>query len=94
MADFDKYAQKYTEIVEKSTAFSGLPVKFFAEVKREILEIILPTKTYCKGVKILSLGCGVGSLDSHLHEMGYEVHGIDTSVESLRIASKINPLCH
>lgn len=42
-------------------------------------------------LKILDIGCGAGFLARGLHAAGYDVHGLDFSLPSLRVAHQAGP---
>ena len=48
-------------------------------------------RTYPSGRKFLDLCCGAGYETQRLHDLGYDVVGIDFSEESLKIARSKNP---
>ena len=48
-------------------------------------------RTYPSGRKFLDLCCGAGYETQRLHDLGYDVVGIDFSDESLKIARSKNP---
>lgn len=43
--------------------------------------------------RVLDLCCGTGQLDGALHELGYEVTGVDASPEMIRFARENAPAC-
>lgn len=85
MAEFDRYASEYTDLVDRSTALSGETSEYFINYKTSYL-----VRTAGKGPwKILDYGCGVGLLSAALERAlpGSEVHGFDVSGESIRKAA-------
>ena len=54
-------------------------------------EAVIGLITKQLGSHVIDLGCGNGSLTSHIAERGYAVTGIDDSEEMLRLAKKEHP---
>ena len=52
-----------------------------------ILEKLLSSQN----TRILDVGCGNGSIANYLISKGFEVYGIDASVQGIEIANRINP---
>lgn len=44
-----------------------------------------------RGVDVLDIGCGYGSLAAHLYSQGFRVLGIDNDADSIRIAESLFP---
>lgn len=92
MPDFDNYAATYREAVGESVSFTGQDVDFYARRKTEHLldlagrELGDPT-----GLSALDVGCGLGITDQFLTGRFGELHGVDTSAESVERAAIRNP---
>jgi 2-polyprenyl-3-methyl-5-hydroxy-6-metoxy-1,4-benzoquinol methylase len=56
-----------------------------------ILDLITKEYPNPKGIKILDFGCGTGGFCNKLFGMGYDVVGLDSSVEMIKIARKNSP---
>jgi SAM-dependent methyltransferase len=86
MSDFDQYADKYLETLERPCALSGETPDFYAEGRlrwcRGRLNQMLPIET------VLDFGCGIGGSFRHFVDLlGCKtVIGVDPSIESLRKA--------
>jgi len=86
MSEFDRFADKYLETLERPCALSGETPDFYAEGRirwcRGRLGKQLPIKT------VLDFGCGIGGSFQHFVDfLGCQtVIGVDPSVESLRNA--------
>jgi ubiquinone/menaquinone biosynthesis C-methylase UbiE len=55
-------------------------------VRSSALRCWITAQLPAKRVKILSVGCGTGELESHLSDLQYQVVGIDTSQQMLKRA--------
>jgi SAM-dependent methyltransferase len=84
---FDKYAERYDESLAESIAVSGEDKDYFA------CERSAWTARYVDrcGV-VMDFGCGIGSATRFLvaHMKVARVVGVDVSVESIRIARRVN----
>jgi 2-polyprenyl-3-methyl-5-hydroxy-6-metoxy-1,4-benzoquinol methylase len=84
---FDRVAQSYDALYEKSLSASGEPKEYFARYKLACLTRL--------GVgfdePVLDWGCGVGNVLGHLADEYREVHGYDPSSESLKLAKERVP---
>ena len=82
MAEFDKFAHRYREILDASVGLSGESSDYFAEAKARYLARLLPDDF---DGKVLDYGCGVGLVSMHLATWlpNAELHGFDVSAESI-----------
>lgn len=62
--------------------------KDYAGEAKTIHEIISRYAVENHKMQILNIGCGTGRHDRELRQIGYEVHGIDLSVEMIEIARR------
>lgn len=83
--DFDAYAKDYRHIHNESLKFSGADSDYFSEQK---IEEVRKNETM-QSPKILDLGCGDGNsaVFFRKHFKACEYFGLDTSKESVSIAS-------
>lgn len=89
MSEFDKYKDTYKDEVNKSTAFIGQEQDFFTVAKvRHMMDLSRRHHGDLKKMKILDMGCGVGSTIQFLREEFGEVAGIDVSSGSIETAKK------
>lgn len=82
---FDTYASTYQNTVDQSITLSGESAEYFAELKAQLARSLLGK---CEGSRVLEFGCGIGVLTGLLARQmpAAEVHGFDTSEESIRLA--------
>jgi len=80
--DFDRFAEHYREVLDRTVAISGEGSEYFAEYKARHVARLLPPGF---SGKVLDFGCGVGLLSSFLkrHLPGCELHGFDISEASI-----------
>lgn len=88
---FNRAADTYKAQVEASISFTGLPYDLFTRSKQELISCKSSEFGLRAGGKILNIGCGTGSLDGLLSELGFEVTGIDVSEQSIKKAKRANP---
>jgi 2-polyprenyl-3-methyl-5-hydroxy-6-metoxy-1,4-benzoquinol methylase len=81
MAEFDRFASSYEQVVD-GVALAGESAVFFAEQKVEYLQRILGADLQGP---VLDFGCGVGLLSDTLSRRvpGIALHGYDISSESI-----------
>lgn len=82
---FDRVAEDYSELHEKSVSASGESAEYFARYKVERLRRL----GLGKETKVLDYGCGIGSLSRLLTEEYGEVHGYDPSQGSIERARNL-----
>ncbi len=87
--DFDNFAGKYENILDKQLDFFGEENSYFAEYKVKIIKDTLGSHPS----DILEFGCGIGRNLKYVTEMfpGSKINACDISAKSLSIASKENP---
>ena len=91
VADFDPYAGRYGELVQRSIAFSGQEHLFFVEAKAlRLLELVHRRLGDASRVRALDIGCGTGLLHRYLGALG-ELDAIDPSAASIQAAGRANP---
>lgn len=85
---FDRFAPRYDSILRRSLSLSGEGPAYFADYKLRCLERWLG-RGY--GEPVLDFGCGVGTLTARLAAAFPQVHGYDSSGESIRLARQRVP---
>ncbi|MBS1553000.1 MAG: class I SAM-dependent methyltransferase [Bacteroidetes bacterium] len=87
--DFDNFAGRYENILDKQLDFFGEENSYFAEYKIKITKETLGFVPE----NILEFGCGIGRNLKYFTEYfpGSKVNGCDISEKSLSIAAKENP---
>lgn len=83
MADFDQFAQTYSQLLDQSVALSGETSHYFADYKARYMAAALQPNGSRQ--KILDFGCGVGLLSTALKDYLPDVilHGYDLSPASI-----------
>jgi 2-polyprenyl-3-methyl-5-hydroxy-6-metoxy-1,4-benzoquinol methylase len=73
-------AQFATELIDRK-AYDG------RVMRRELAELLSSRRSEAHDVRLVEVGCGVGTLTEHLVRVpGFSVHAVDTSREMLRVA--------
>lgn len=89
---FDEHSANYSREVDEVVAFSGLKADFFTRVKAErLLEYLGDHFGDVSSLKLLDLGCGVGTYETLLNGHVGSVTGIDVSEQSIEKARQNNP---
>lgn len=93
-AEFDQFAKNYRDAqTEGHTFLTGEDSHYFAKLKAEKLKEWLPS--YFKGIPktILDFGCGDGLMTHEVQQQFpySEIHGVDNSPESIKIAERKYP---
>lgn len=91
---FDRYETSYGDVVERSISFSSLKHDFFLAAKADYLRRLIAERGLRgegRMVSALDVGCGIGSLHSHLEGAFDELAGCDISAESIARAEKDRP---
>lgn len=85
--DFDRFADDYTHVLDRSLSVSGEDSGYFAEYKALYLQRLL--SSFFAG-KVLDFGCGVGLLAHYLrlHLPAARIDGFDVSQDSI---AKVDP---
>jgi len=86
-AKFDDYARSYDALHNQNLAASGEPLEYFSAYKRACLERLGAPS----GEPLLDYGCGIGNVTRALADGFREVHGLDPSAESLKVARERVP---
>ena len=86
--EFDRFAEDYAPILDRSIAVSGEDSTYFAEYKALYLKRLLGASF---SGKVLDFGCGVGLLSRYLRKQlpAARLDGFDVSADSI---SKIDPV--
>jgi SAM-dependent methyltransferase len=91
-AQFDRYADDYREVVQRSIDFSGLDHELFTRRKAlHVLDLARRRLGRPDRLRALDVGCGIGLTDVHLAGRFAVLEGADTSAEALRHAAAANP---
>lgn len=91
MTHFDRYTKGYEQHVEHSIAFSGRDHGFFLEAKASLLLNLARQRLGDPSeVRALDVGCGEGSFDRYLGEIG-ALEGVDVSAPMVEKAREANP---
>jgi SAM-dependent methyltransferase len=88
-AEFDRYANAYTDLVRTGIRASGEEPSYFAAMKARYMADLLGDHTCNSPLDVLDFGCGIGNSIPHLREAfpASRLHGVDPSGESTRLAS-------
>jgi SAM-dependent methyltransferase len=91
--DFDQITDNYERDINQALAFSGMEHGFFIDVKRDQLLDFVREHFDRKPAELdtLDLGCGLGAYHPRLEGVFRELHGIDVSAESVRLAAAEHP---
>ena len=90
--EFDTYSDSYTDTVEASVHFSGLSHDFFQQSKALMIQDLLDLRLKDRSnLKLLDVGCGIGSLHPLISPMFASVNGVDVSKDSIQRARTDNP---
>jgi predicted TPR repeat methyltransferase len=86
-AYFDRYAQRYGEVLEKSLKATGENQEYFAKRRVEITRDLL-REDQASISKVVDFGCGLGTSASHLmqHLKPESIVGLDVSRQTLKEA--------
>lgn len=89
---FDEYSESYDDVMKKSIGFMGRKHDYYTEAKVEHLLSNLK-KLYgdTQPLRVLDVGCGVGSTDKFLSPCIGDLCGVDVSPESIERARYENP---
>jgi SAM-dependent methyltransferase len=89
---FDAYRASYSDVVQDSVAFSGLPYDFFLRSKAALLADLMAEQLPDRPAPVvLDVGCGVGALHPLLAPLCGALHGVDVSAECIERAARDNP---
>jgi SAM-dependent methyltransferase len=90
-ADFDRYADRYEELVARSIGFSGQDQSFFIEARaRHLLDVVRRRLGEPGRLHGLDVGCGGGLSHPYLSSLG-ALDGVDVSASMIARAREHNP---
>jgi ubiquinone/menaquinone biosynthesis C-methylase UbiE len=89
---FDRYAERYTEMHRASIRSSGEEPSYFSRYKAQYMASRLGAERTVRTMEVLDFGCGVGNSIPHLREAFPQarLHGTDQSGESVRLAGIVH----
>ncbi len=102
MAEFDQYADAYSDQIENDLSFFKQDHFFYLKVKADHLlkrafqRAPHKAATDAQDISILDVGCGHGITHSYLMEHGrgrIDLHGTDTAEKVIGMARELNPQC-
>ncbi len=92
MPGFDKYDQSYTDVVQSSIDFSGLPHSFFMAAKVDLIRAAVKARLGAgSGLRALDVGCGVGTFHPYVRGLFTTLCGVDVSATCIEQARLSNP---
>ena len=89
--EFDSHASTYQAAIEKATGLFGQKHSFFVRDKLEKLINAFKQVDNPANMKVLDIGCGIGLGHDELASVVGELHGVDTSEQSLALANRDHP---
>ncbi|MCK1574590.1 class I SAM-dependent methyltransferase [Bradyrhizobium sp. 174] len=90
--EFDCLAGSYERMINRAIAFAGRDHAFYIDVKREqILRLAQGHFSDLGCLSVLDLGCGLGAYHSGLEGRFRELHGVDVSAQSVKLAAARHP---
>jgi len=89
--EFDRYADTYSEKINRALSPWGQEQEFYTRCKALLLREAFDVVRRERPLRILDVGCGVGLIHPHLASSVDELHGIDISQESISLARRNNP---
>lgn len=93
-AQFDAYADSYTDAVNRSIGFAGVRVDYVTQVKVNYLcDRLARHFGSTDAVNLIDIGCGVGNSHRALRPALASLTGTDVSVPCLERAAAANPDC-
>lgn len=100
MAEFDQYADAYSDQIETDLSFFKQDHFFYLKVKADQLlkhafqKVPASASSQTKDISILDVGCGHGITHNYLIENGdgrLDLHGTDTAEKVIGMARELNP---
>lgn len=86
--DFDGFADSYETMMNEAVAFTGRNHAFYVDVKCEqILRLAQKHFVDLGSLSALDLGCGLGLYHTGLEGKFHELHGVDVSAQSIKLAT-------
>jgi SAM-dependent methyltransferase len=90
-AEFDRYADRYEELVARSIRFSGQEQAFFVAARaRHLLDVVRRRLGDPAHIRALDVGCGGGLGHPYLSQLG-RLEGVDVSPAMIARARERNP---
>jgi SAM-dependent methyltransferase len=90
-AEFDRYAERYEQLVQSSIGFSGQDQSFFIEARAlRLLDVVRRRLGEPDRVRGLDVGCGGGLGHAHLRGLA-RLEGVDLSEAMIATARQRNP---
>jgi len=88
--EFDRYADRYTDMHRASIRASGEEPSFFSRYKARYMASVLGTERAAQPMDVLDFGCGIGNSIPYLHEAFPQARlcGVDPSGESVQLAER------
>lgn len=88
--EFDRYADRYTDLHRANVHASGEEPAYFSRYKAQYMAVRIRGKDTGQPFDILDFGCGVGNSIPHLRAAFPEarLHGVDPSGESIQVAER------
>ena len=91
-AEFDVYAEAYSDNVNRALAFTRLKVDYFTRAKADhFVDLIGALHPNATRADVIDIGCGVGNSHPLLLGRVGKIAGIDVSQECLATAATHNP---
>lgn len=89
-AEFDRYAETYTDLHRASIRASGEEPAYFSRYKAQYMARVLGSTNGASALDVLDFGCGVGNSIPHLREAFPQARlaGVDPSGESIDLAQQ------
>ena len=91
MNQFNKVAKNYKETLQAANSFIPVDVENYAIIKALHINSFLKKNFNHQKIKVLDIGCGIGSITKYLTKQNVEVYGIDTSTASIELAQQNLP---
>lgn len=88
--EFDRYADRYTDLHSASIKASGEEPSYFSRYKAQYMATRLGSEKANRSVDVLDFGCGIGNSIPHLREAfpHARLYGVDPSGESVELAER------
>lgn len=90
--EFDRYADRYTDLHRASIHASGEEPAYFSRYKAQYMASRSARRHGGRPIDVLDFGCGVGNSIPHLRVAFPEarLHGVDPSGESVQLAERMH----
>jgi len=92
LPEFDRYADRYTDLHRASIRASGEEPSYFSRYKAQYMAATCAKRLLDGPIDVLDFGCGVGNSIPHLREAfpRARLHGVDPSGESIDLAKRVH----